>query len=118
MGKKILFVDDDESWRKRVTASFANAGYEVVVAQDASEAMSLSEEEGLGVIVLDLNLNGEDGVILLKFLKRNHPKLPVFIFTGVHHDDESIRKMLALGAEQFLPKPSVEQLIVAVGPYV
>ncbi len=118
MPKKILFVDDDELWRKRVAASFSLAGHEVVTAADASEAMDLSETAHPGVIVLDINLNGEDGVMLLKFLKRNHPNTPVLIFTGVTHEEPAVRKMLQLGADLYLSKPGIEQLIVAVGPYV
>ncbi len=118
MVKKILFVDDDEMWRKRVTASFATAGYEVVTAADASEAMTLSEQAHPSVIVLDINLNGEDGVMLLKFLKRNHPKTPILVFTGVEHQDEEVRNILKIGAERFLRKTSIDELIVAVGPYL
>jgi len=105
-------------WCKRVTASFATAGYEVVTARDASEALDLSEKAEPAVVILDANLNGEDGIMLLKFLKRNHPKLPVIVFSGVGHDDDSIRKMHELGADLYLPKTSVEELIVAVGPYM
>ena len=113
-----MFVDDDEMWRKRLSASFQAAGYDMVTAQDASEAMAVSEQLELGAIVLDLNLDGEDGVMLLKFLKRNHPKTPVLIFTGVAHDQAAIQKMLKMGADQYLTKNSIEELIVAVSPYV
>ncbi len=118
MGKKILFVDDDEMWRKRVSVSFESAGYDVVTAKDASEAMTLSEQVKPAVIVLDLNLDGEDGAVLLKFLRYNHPGVPILLFTCVDHDQPSIQKLLKMGADQYLPKTSMEELIVAVGPYV
>ncbi len=117
MAKKILFVDDDELWRKRVTASFGSAGLEIVTAQDASEAMALCEEAHPAVIILDVNLNGEDGIMLLKFLKRNHPHTPILLYTAVHHDKADIEKMLKLGADQYLPKASIEELLVAVSAY-
>ncbi|HEY5911491.1 MAG TPA: response regulator [Verrucomicrobiae bacterium] len=117
VGKKILFVDDDEMWRKRVTASLAAAGYDPVTAGDASEAMALADQAHPRVIILDIDLNGEDGVILLKFLKRNHPKTPILVFTGVEHDQAEIQDILALGADQYLAKTNADQLIVAVGSY-
>jgi len=118
VAKKILFIDDDEMWCKRAVASFAAAGYDAVTARDGSEALALSEQAHPSVIVLDINLNGEDGTMLLKFLKRNHPKIPILIFSGVEHDEASIRKLIQLGADLYLPKPSVEELIVAVSPYM
>lgn len=118
MARKILFVDDDEMWRKHVTASLTAAGYEVVTAKDGSEAMALSEKSHPALIILDIDLEGEDGVMLLKFLRRNHPKVPIVVFTGVQHDEAQTRSMLKAGANQYLAKSSVEELIVAVGSYI
>jgi two-component system, response regulator FlrC len=118
MHKKVLFVDDDETWRKRVSASFAQADYEVLTAENASEAMALAETNPLGLIVLDVNLDGESGLILLKFLRHNHPGVPIMLFSCVEHDDAAIRSMLEMGADQYLPKSSMDELIVTVGSYM
>jgi len=66
------------------------------------------------VIVLDVNLNGESGVVLMKFLKRNHPGTPVILYTGMQHDDESIQNMLQNGAQQYVRKGTMEELLKAV----
>jgi DNA-binding response OmpR family regulator len=118
MGKKVLFIDDDVLWRKRVEVSFADAGYEVVTAMDASEAMVAAEATKFALIILDLNLAGESGLMLMKFLKRNHPEVPVILFTCIDHDDKTVRGMLDMGAEQYLAKNTMEELIVAVSPYL
>jgi two-component system response regulator RegA len=118
MRKKVLFVDDDETWRLRVSNSFAQADYEVVLARDASEAMVLAEKHALGLIIVDVNLDGEDGLILMKFLRRNHPAVPVLVFTGMTHDDAAIRKIHEMGADQYLTKTSIDELIVVVGSYL
>ena len=117
MAKKVLLVDDDEMWLSRVSASFKETGYDLVTASDASQAMAAADNADLGLIVLDLNLQGESGLMLMKFLKQNHPRVPILLFTCLDHDDKAIRTMLEMGADQYLPKRSVEELIVTVGAY-
>jgi two-component system response regulator FlrC len=117
MGTTVLFIDDDQEWREMVSVSLENAGYEVVAAKDASEAMEKGEGAKLGLIILDLNLGGESGLSLMKYLKHNHPGVPILLFTSLEHDDTTIRTMLDQGADQYIRKGSLEELIVAVGSY-
>lgn len=118
MPKTILFVDDDEVSCTRVSNSLTQAGYEVVAVRDASEAMSCADQLDLGLLILDLNLKGESGLMLMKFLKQNHPGVPILLFTGLDHDDNTIQTMLSMGADRYLPKKNLQQLIVTVGGYL
>ena len=117
MGKKLLFVDDDANWREVASTSLQEAGYEVVTAQDASEAMEKALGEELGLIILDLNLAGESGLNFMKYLKHNLPDVPILLFTGMEHDDSTVRAMLDQGADQYLRKTGTAELIVTVGSY-
>src|SRR6185369_9237509 len=117
MGTTILFIDDDPQWRQTVSASLQNAGYDVIAAKDASEAMEKGQGAKLGLIILDLNLGGESGLSLMKYLKHNPPGVPILLFTGLEHDDTTIRTMLDQGADQYVRKGSLEELIVTVGTY-
>jgi DNA-binding response OmpR family regulator len=117
MDAKVLFVDDDPHWCEIAQAALRDAGYSVETAQDASEAMEKSQGNRLGLIILDLNLGGESGLTLMKYLRVNQPDAPVLLFTGMEHDDNTVRAMLDQGADQYLRKGSVEELIVTVGAY-
>ncbi len=112
--KKMLYVDDDKDWRDVVTATFQDAGYEVLAAKDATEAMRLTEGVQLTLIILDLDLDGEDGLILLKFFKRNLPDVPIILYTGLKHDDDAILAMIRQGACQYVRKGPLEDLAKAV----
>jgi two-component system OmpR family response regulator len=118
MGNKVLFVDDDEHWREIVAIALKEAGFEVSTAQDASEALLQAEAVGPDLLILDLNLAGESGLTLMKYLKRNYPAVPILLYTSTDHDEAAILAMLKEGADQYLPKGSMEELIVTVGSYL
>jgi DNA-binding response OmpR family regulator len=115
MGKGILYIEDDEHWRALVTEALAEAGFEVQTAQDGSSAMIASESANLNLIILDLRLPGESGIMLMKFLRRNHPDVPILLYTALDHDDATIQTMLDQGANSYLHKGSMQELLQAVG---
>jgi DNA-binding response OmpR family regulator len=114
VGKKILFVDDEADWREVVASTLKGVGHDVITAKDASEAMKSSEGVKLGLIILDLDLAGESGVMLMRFLRRNYPEVPILIYTGMEHDEVAVKTMLMQGASQYLRKGSMDELIKAV----
>jgi len=116
--KTILVVDDEEDWRARASESLAKAGYAVFVATDASEAMREAEEPHVGLIIVDDNLAGESGLMLTRFLHRNRPEVPILLYTSVEYDEVMMLNLLNQGADQCLPKGSLDELIVTVGCYM
>jgi DNA-binding NtrC family response regulator len=114
MEKKILFVDDENDWREVAEMYLKDSGYEVLTARDGTEAMSRTEGVTLGLIILDLNLAGENGLMLMKFLKRNHPDVPIILYTGQEHSSAAIQDMLKQGAQQYVRKGTLGELLKAV----
>lgn len=114
MAGKVLFVDDDKNWRLLVQTFLKDAGYEVVTVSDAGEALLRIDNIKPALILLDLDLGGENGLMLMKFVKRTHPQLPVILYTGLQHDDEFVKRMLEQGAQQYLRKETMEDLLAAV----
>jgi hypothetical protein len=53
----------------------------------------------------------------MKYLRVNQPEVPILLYSGMDHDDSTIRAMLDEGADQYLRKGSIEELIVTVGTY-
>ncbi len=110
----ILFVDDDRHWRLVVVTALAAAGYKVVAVGDAGEAVLQLGQVKPGLIILDLDLGGENGLMLMKHVKQHHPGVPVILYTGMEHDNQFVQRMLQQGAQQYLRKGRPEDLVKAV----
>jgi len=54
--------------------------------------------------ILVLNLAGEDGLMLMQFLRRNAPSFRIIIFTGTEHDAVENMGMLQQGASYYVRK--------------
>jgi|SRR5208337_669926 len=114
MGNQILFVDDDAEWRAMVTAGLKEAGYQVRAVADASEALLQASDGGFSLIILDLDLAGENGLMLMNYLKCNYPTVPIVLYTGMEHEPEVVEQMRLLGARQYLRKGEISELAETV----
>jgi len=80
---KILVVEDDKVTRTLMGAILTQAGYEVIFASTASQAVQVAREENPNLITLDINLDMEspgdawDGFTVAGWLKRLNEKTPV-----------------------------------------
>jgi len=104
----ILVVDDDWDTIRLVQEVLGRAGFIVRTANNGFEALVVARREQPGLILLDLKMPGLDGYEVLKRLKRDKATqdIPVVVVTGSVTDEEVKRKkVLALGAAQFLTKP-------------
>ena len=89
-------------------------GYNVLVASDASHALKQIEQK-VSLIILDINLAGEDGLQLMDFLKANRPQVPIILYTGMSHDDDQVKSFLERGASSYVSKGEpVASLLFAI----
>ncbi len=99
----ILLVEDDVAAVRLVRAYLRDAGYELVEASDCANALELAQRLQPVVILLDLDLDGEDGLDLLGVLKSDPAtrQIPVVI-TSIHAEQNRAGQ---LGASDYLVKP-------------
>lgn len=99
---RILLVEDDVGVRNSVREVLEGEGYGVVPAGDGREALGLAEGEGIGLVLLDLNLPGMNGWDIFERLTAVHPLLPVIIVTARPHQ---LYAALCAGAGALMEKP-------------
>jgi len=99
----ILIVDDDRDIRTLLQDYLESNGYRTQGAADGAAMWKVLDESKPDLIVLDLNLPGEDGLTLCRKL-RAHSNLPVIMLTA---RSEPLDRILGLemGADDYLPKP-------------
>lgn len=79
---KILVIDDEENIRLLYQEEFTQAGYLVVTAASAEEALVLIEKSVPDLITLDIKMNGLDGITFLRRIREQYRQLPVVICTA------------------------------------
>jgi len=112
--KKILFVDDENDWRFMATIYLKESGYEVLTALNGEEAVTLAQAAKPDLILLDLHLAGESGLDVMKLLKQKGPRVPILLYTGRDHDQETVALMLRHGAAGYLRKGTMGEMLEAV----
>ncbi len=99
----ILIVDDDPQIRELLHEYFTANELRVSVTASGKEMTAILVDHAIDLVVLDLRLAGEDGMVLARKL-REESAIPIIMLTGVR--DEADRVMgLELGADDYLTKP-------------
>ena len=99
----ILVVDDDREVRDMLVEYLSSHGFEVAQAGSGEEMRAALARRLPEVVLLDLNLPGEDGLTLARYL-REHYDLGIIIVTGA---GEVVDRIVGLevGADDYLAKP-------------
>jgi len=102
--KHVLVVDDDPAMRGIIADYLVDHNFKVSVAADGREMAEILVEGAIDLIILDVKLNNEDGLELVREL-RNRSSLPIIVMSG-HRREEVDRVLgLELGADDYLTKP-------------
>lgn len=114
MTNKILIVEDDLKLQDAITTTLELAGFAVVAADNVKLALDLIEKDSIGLVISDVNLNGNlTGIDLLATIKNNNSMLPVIIITAFASIDNAVIAMKT-GACDYIVKPFVPEQIVAI----
>jgi DNA-binding NarL/FixJ family response regulator len=114
--KRILVVDDHPIVRQGLTL-LINREPDLVVCGEAEEAMGAMHVLASArpdVLIVDISLNGPDGLDLLKNIRITHPTLPVLILS-MHEESIYAERALRAGANGYIMKQeATEKVLVAV----
>lgn len=106
----ILVVDDDRLVLATVAHGLGQAGYEVIDADNGDDAILLAREHRPDLALLDIRMDGKSGFDVAQYLREvGHTP---FVFLSAFSDAQTVAKVRALGALDYLVKPLEVQQIV------
>ena len=110
-GKTVLLVDDEAGLTTVLAKRLSSRGLAVKTAASGEEGLAvLSREPDIGLVVLDVNMPGMDGLETLRAIKAARPEVEALLLTGYPSVEVALEGM-RLGAYEFLSKPcDVEEL--------
>lgn len=103
---KLLVVDDEEDVRDFITNFFSKRKIEVKSAESGEKALGLLEKEKVNLVLLDIKMDGIDGVETLRRIKNTDRNIKVIMVTSRKPDEEnSLAECRQLGALDYIHKP-------------
>jgi DNA-binding response OmpR family regulator len=110
---KLLVVDDEKDVCDFVKNFLEERGYEVTTAADGDEALAIAKKEKFALVLLDIKMQGLDGLAALKHLKELDKNQKIIMVTALN-DRDRMDEAAKLGAADYITKPLILDHLEAV----
>ena len=113
---RILIVDDEQDLRANLEVALKKEGFDVITAENGSEALEIAGTERPDIMLLDIMMPGMDGYEVCKSMKENSDtENTCIIFLTAKDMVSSKVKGLDRGADDYITKPfSYDELLARV----
>ena len=114
MSKKLLIVDDHEIIRTGLKLMLEGSSLEIAdEATSAAETLASVEKSTPDIVLMDIRMEGGDGLNTLGRLKLDHPDLPIVLFSA-YDNPTYIARAVALGASGYVLKTATREKLIQV----
>ncbi|HEU4557140.1 MAG TPA: sigma-54 dependent transcriptional regulator [Longimicrobium sp.] len=101
---RILIIDDDRAFRVGTGALLADEGYEVDAEPGGDQGLDRLRRDHYDMVLLDLKMQGRNGLSVLEELRGAGNDVPVLMLTGYATVNSAVQA-LKLGADDYITKP-------------
>lgn len=110
----IIVVEDHDALREITVETLRGAGHQVVGVACAEELVELSNTMHVDLMLLDLNLPGEDGISLARRIRQSQPEIGIIMLTARSRVAEKLQGYES-GADIYLTKPTtIDEMNAAI----
>jgi two-component system alkaline phosphatase synthesis response regulator PhoP len=118
---KILIIEDEKVLAEMYKEKFEKVGFKVYLAFTSNEGLNLAKKEKPDLILLDILLPKEDGIVFLRWLK-NEPEIssiPVVVISN-YDNPKAKKEAFDLGVKEYLLKTDYtpQQLVEKIKKYL
>jgi CheY-like chemotaxis protein len=112
---RILVVDDNPTNLAMVADYLTAKGFQVVVAQEGSEAVAQTRESEPDAIVMDIQMPGMNGLEAIRYIRSDPTvaRMPIIALTALAMPSDR-KDCLAAGADDYLSKPVSLRALVEI----
>ena len=104
MTERVLVVDDDAPIRRMLERVLAAEGYDVETVPDGGTALAAVEAVMPDVVVLDVAMDGVDGLAVCRRIRRKGLAVPILLLTARIEPGHPVARLVA-GADDYVVKP-------------
>ncbi|MDI6880314.1 MAG: response regulator [Desulfitobacteriaceae bacterium] len=101
---RILIIDDDEFVRYTLNEICLFAGWQALLSRNGNEGLSVFDEIGADVVLVDYHMSGMDGLTTVRELRKRDAAVPILVLT-VDERQSVAEEFLDAGATDFAIKP-------------
>jgi len=110
----VAVIEDNDDLREVMVETLRRGGYRATGMESAEAMIDQTNDEPIDIMVIDVNLPGEDGFSLTRRLRAVQPRTGIIMVTGRNRDTDR-KAGFEGGADIFLTKPvSIDELNAAV----
>lgn len=100
----ILYAEDEDGIRKKISDSLRYYVKDVIEAQNGQIALKLYRELRPDIVITDIKMPKKDGIELVKEIRKDDKQTPIVMITA-HRDEEYLLSVVSLHLEQYIVKP-------------
>ncbi|MCU7935772.1 MAG: sigma-54 dependent transcriptional regulator [Candidatus Thiodiazotropha sp. (ex Dulcina madagascariensis)] len=108
----VLIVEDDPALREALSDTLELAGYPVHAVEEGGAALTILQQQSIGMVVSDVQMQPMDGHSLLREIRKHYPDLPVLLMTAYGSIEKAVMAMHD-GAADYLVKPFEAEVLVS-----
>lgn len=101
---RLMLVEDDEDIADAIQARLRRRGCDLMHLSDGTQAAEAALDETLDIVLLDVNLPGQNGFEIIREMRAAGVKTPVLVLTARSQIGDKI-SLFGLGADDYLVKP-------------
>ncbi|HVW91306.1 MAG TPA: ActR/PrrA/RegA family redox response regulator transcription factor [Devosia sp.] len=114
----LLLVDDDKAFLTRLERAMEKRGFSVRIADNVNDGLSAVDDDPPAFAVVDLRLDGGNGLVVVSALHKTRPDARAVVLTGYGNIATAVTAV-KLGAVDYLSKPAdaddVVKALLAMG---
>jgi DNA-binding response OmpR family regulator len=109
--QRIMVVDDNQEMLNLLNRTLELEGFEPIVVTDGNSVLTLLDEMEPDLVILDSMVPGIDSLLMLDLI-RGRSNIPIIMLTE-EYDMETLRKVLSLGADDYIRIPFSTRAFIA-----